>query len=55
MEKISLIQEKFKSLFRFSFFLIFLIPISLITGPLFPEIFSFILIVIFFFLIFKEK
>ena len=55
MEKISLIQEKFESLFRFGFFLIFLIPISLITGPLFPEIFSFILIVIFFFLIFKEK
>lgn len=55
MEKISLIEEKFKSLFRFAIFLLFVIPISLITGPLLPEIFSFLLIIIFFFLIFKEK
>jgi len=46
MEKISLIEEKFKSLFRFAIFLLFIIPISLITGPLLPEIFSFLLIII---------
>ena len=55
MEKISLIEEKFKSLFRFAIFLLFVIPISLITGPLLPEIFSFLLIIIFFFLFLKKK
>jgi len=54
MEKISL-EKKNKSFFRFSFFLILLIPVALITGPLLPEIISFFLVIIFFTLIYKNK
>ena len=55
MEKISLEYQKSKSLFRFGFFLFLFIPVALITGPLLAEISSFLLIIIFFILIYKNK
>ena len=55
MEKVSLIKENFKSFLRLGFFLLLLIPITLVSGPLITEIFAILLILIFFFLIFKEK
>ena len=55
MEKVSLIKENFKSFFRLGFFLFLLIPVALVTGPLITEIFAILLILIFFFLIFKKK
>ena len=55
MEKSHIIEKKDLFLSKISFFFIFLIPLALVTGPLLTEIFSILLILIFFYLIKKKK
>lgn len=55
MEKISLVKKENKSIFRFSFFLILLLPVMLITGPLLPEIILLVLIISLIITVYKNK